>query len=289
MTELFIHPSFGLALLPALGIAGVAWSARWVTRSGAIAAAVTGFLVFWLGGGEAAVPLIAFFVSSSVLSAIGKNRKFSNKSKLLDARIDGQVDGQTAGRSGAQVLANGGAAVALVIAHRALAYHVPIEENRIIQVLFLAAIATVNADTWATEIGSRWGGSPRQLSTWRAAAPGTSGAISIVGTLAAAAGALFIPLCTYKLWELTSAELVAVAWAGLLGSLFDSILGASIQGQFRNPNTNEISDASKSGDKRNALIRGLPWIDNNIVNFAASVGGALFCWALLHYGLRNVL
>jgi uncharacterized protein (TIGR00297 family) len=277
MTELFFHPPIWLALVLALGIAGVAWSARWLTRTGAIATAVTGYLVFWLGGGEAAIPLVAFFVSSSALSAIGRNRK-PKQNDPFDP---------SGGRSGAQVLANGGAAIALVVAHRALAYHVPLEQNRIIQILFLAAIATVNADTWATEIGRRWGGPPRQLSTWRRVAPGASGAISTIGTAAAVAGSLFIPICTYRAWDMTNAEFLAVAWAALLGSLFDSILGASAQAQFRNPATNEVSETAQTDGRRNALIRGLPWIDNNVVNFIASVAGALFCWVLLHYGLRH--
>ncbi len=278
MTDLFIHPPILLALFLAIGLAAIAWSARWLTRSGAITTGVTGFLVFWLGGGAAAVPLIAFFVSSSALSAICRDRTQKQKQSS-----------QSVGRSGVQVLANGGAAVAIVVAHRALAYHVPLEMNRTVQILFLAAIATVNADTWATEIGSRWGGPPRQLSTWRRVAPGASGAISVVGTVAAATGALFIPLCTFRLWGMTNAEFLAVAWAGLLGSLFDSILGAGVQGQFRTPATNEVSDNSVTDGQRNTLIRGLPWIDNNVVNFAASVAGALFCWVLLHYGLRNTL
>ena len=283
MTALFIHPPVWLALLLALGAATVAWSARWVTRTGAIATLITGALVFWLGGGEAVVPLIAFFVSSSVLTAIGRKTKKSAKRKpLIEAD----------GRTGVQVLANGGAAVAIVIAHRVLAYQVPLEQDRIVQILFLAAVAAVNADTWATEIGSRWGGNPRQLSTWRKVAPGTNGAISIIGTIAAAGGALFIPLCSYRLWDMTNAEFAAVAWAGLsVAALFStSFRRATYRAwQFRNPSSNEVTDSPETNGKRNALIRGLPWIDNNVVNFAASVAGALFCWVLLHYGLRRVM
>jgi len=279
MTQLFMHPSIILALCVAFGAAGIALAAGWLTRSGAAAAAITGFLVYWLGGGIAAVPLIAFFVSSSLLTVVGRHRSATKQ----------RISGQSTGRTGVQVCANGGAAVVLVVAHKVFGYHITLDMNRMVQIMFLAAISTVTADTWATEIGSRWGGYARQLSTWRKVAAGTSGAISMVGTAAAAAGALFIPFCAYRLWDMTNAELVAAAWAGLLGCLFDSILGAGLQAQFRNPNTNEISDSAVTNGQRNTLIRGLRWIDNNVVNFIAAIAGALFCWVLLHYGLRRVM
>lgn len=279
MTELFLQPPFWLALILAVGIAGIAWSARWLSRTGAIATGVVGLLVFWLGGGAAAVPLIVFFVSSSLLSLLSKRRKGRSRANAESGSV----------RNAAQVAANGAVAVALVVAHRALAFHTPLDVNRIVQVLFLAAIATVNADTWATEIGGRWGGAPRLLSNWQRVTPGTSGAVSLMGTIGAAAGALLIPLCVYRLWGMTTAEFVAVTWAAFLGSLFDSILGAGVQGQFRNPITNEVSDRAEIDGTKCLLIRGLPWVDNNLVNFAASAAGAFFCWVLLHYGLKNIL
>lgn len=275
---MFVHPPFWLALLLSAGIATSAWSLRWLNKAGAVATGLVGLLVFWLGGGEAAVPLVAFFVSSSILSVLGKARK---------RQMAGHSEAGSR-RDAWQVWANGGTAVALVILHRVLAFHIPLDTNRVIQVLFLASIATVNADTWATEIGGLLAKSPRLLSTWRTAPAGTSGAISIAGTLAAAFGALFIPFCTVRLWGLTTAEFVAVAWAGFLGSLFDSILGAGMQGQYRDRATGTVTENAVIDGRKGNLVHGLAWIDNNVVNLLASISGAVFCWVLLHYGLKSI-
>lgn len=275
---LLIHPPLWFALLLALALAGGAWAVRWLTLRGAIATAGIGLIVFGMGGGKAAAPLLAFFLSSSLLSKLGKSHK---------AGMVGRSD-QDSVRSAGQVLANGGVAAALVLAHRIDAYHLSVDATHTLQILFLAALATVNADTWATELGGLWSGLPRHLASWRRVSPGTSGAISLPGTLASLAGAVFIPFCVYRLWPLSLPELVVVAWAGFLGSLFDSILGASLQAQYRDPVTSEVTERSRQNGKPSLLIRGLPWVNNDVVNFLASIGGALFAWVLLHYGMRNV-
>ncbi len=278
---MLIQPPILAAFLLASIVAGIAFLAGWLSKSGAIATVVVGFLIFWLGGGAAALPLIAFFVSSSLLTVLFKRSAASDP-----GRIPGNRASKSA-RTARQVLANGGVATVLVVVYHTLAYRMPTDTTRIVQIMFLAAIATVNADTWSTEIGGRFGGSPRQLSNWRKVRSGTSGAISLVGTLASVVGAAAIPLCTYKLWGMTNAEAVCVTWAAILGSMADSILGAGIQGQFRDPDTHEISDDKVVDGQEGTLLRGVAWIDNNVVNLMASVCGALFCWILIHYGMRN--
>lgn len=268
-----------VCLLAAAIVSAVGASLKWLSRDGAISATIIGCLVLWLGGGQAIVPLIAFFVSSSILSLVGRQRK-----RTLRSYSDG--DSQ---RTAKQVWANGGVATILVIAHRLMATHYPLEASRLSQILFLAALSTVNSDTWATEIGSLIGGIPRMLSTWKPAPPGASGAVSAMGTLAAVAGAFFVPFCVYRLWDLNGAEFVAAAWAAFLGCIADSILGAGIQAQFKDPQTGLISENAVVDSRPGVLVKGVRWIDNSAVNFISSAIGALFCWVLLHFALRNVM
>jgi uncharacterized protein (TIGR00297 family) len=279
-SPLILHPPFLLALVLAAGIAGVALALKWLTRSGAIATLVVGTTIFWLGGGPAALALAAFFVSSSVLSVVRKASRKSSSSSTPSC---------SHARDMWQVLANGGVGTAIVVAHRLLAYRVPLDTTHVIGLLYLASLAAVNSDTWATEIGRLSGVQPRLLSTWRKASTGISGGVSLPGTVAAALGAAFIPFTVYRLFDLSPAEFVAIAWAGFLGSLLDSNLGAGVQGQFRSTDTGEVGDTAVIDGKPALLIRGLPWFDNNAVNFCCSAGGALFCWLLLTYALRGYM
>jgi len=274
----FIVPPIWLAALLAALLAGGSYALRWLTLSGAIATFCVGLVVYGLGQWQAAAPLLAFFISSSLLSKLGK---LSKAARGIPVEKGDR-------RNAWQVGANGGLATAFVLLHYLLARHLTptiMTLDRYLPMLFLAALATVNADTWATEIGSLAGGTPRLLSNWRPAPPGTSGAISFVGTLAAAGGALFIPLCAYRLWPIATPELITIAWAGFLGSFFDSILGASLQGQFRDAVTGEPTEQNASNGKPAILLRGLRWVNNDMVNLLASIGGALCAWALLRYGV----
>lgn len=273
LSHLLITPPLWLALVVAAAFAGIALAMRWLTRAGALATLVVGFIVVGLGGGKFLVPLLTFFLTSTLLSRMGRARKAGMAA--LTAK------GPT--RDAGQVWANGGVACAVVLLFAYVVHRWPVYETRDLLMLYLAAIAAVNADTWATEIGGLARQSPRLLTNWKPAAPGTSGAITGLGLLAAVAGAIAIPLSAYRLWNLNSVEFVVVAWAGFLGSLVDSVLGASVQAQFRDTTTDELTERVPPKG-RGVCVRGLSWINNDVVNLLASASGVLFAWILLRYG-----
>ena len=59
---------------------------------------------------------------------------------------------------------------------------------------FAGVMATVTADTWATELGVLSTHAPRSITTMRPVAPGTSGGVTLLVLLASALGALLIGL-----------------------------------------------------------------------------------------------
>ncbi len=271
----FIKPELWMALLFAVGFAGLAFALRLLNLSGAIATAVVGFCVFGFGGGLFLVPLLVFFLTSSMLSLFGRKRK----SQAVSASAKGAT------RDAAQVFANGGAAMVLALLFQPLGHRWSLETPRYLLLLFLAALAAVNADTWSTEIGGLSSSDPRLLSNWKRVAAGTSGAITSLGVFAALIGSVVITLAGWFVWHLNLAEFVVVAWAGFLGSLLDSILGASVQALYRDSLTGEATECPRTEGAPNKLIRGLRWVNNDVVNFLASIGGVFCAWLLLRFAL----
>jgi uncharacterized membrane protein len=163
---------------------------------------------------------------------------------------------------------------------------------RVAMLLFLAALAAVNADTWATEIGGLSRARPLLLSTFKRVAPGTSGAVSWLGLFGALLGAAVIPLSawlawpsrsTLLFWRIDAAEMLTVAWAGFVASFADSVLGASVQAQYQCARCGAVSERREHCGRPAVLRRGWRWVTNDVVNFAASVLGVLFAWLLLRY------
>ena len=161
-----------------VGYAG--YRARALSPSGAIAACLVGGTIFGFGGLAWAMVLIAFFISSSLLSFF----KASDTRKLQAS----QTFEKGGKRDAAQVLANGGVAAALA------ALSTPLGGVTLTYLFagFVGALAAATADTWAPEIGVLSKARPRLLTTWKIVDAGTSGAVTLTGIGAALAGAMFL-------------------------------------------------------------------------------------------------
>jgi uncharacterized protein (TIGR00297 family) len=245
-----------LGFFTAAAISFAAYRARSLNRSGALAAVVVGTVIFGIGGWQWAVLLLTFFISSSVLTRAFKTRKSGLSEKFSKG-------GQ---RDAGQVLGNGGLATIFA----GLTFFSPDDPG--LWLGFAAALAASNADTWATELGVLNPHPPRLIThPARIVEKGTSGGISLVGTLAALAGAGLIGLLAGLLnpGGISWLTMFIVAVAGLLGSLFDSLLGATVQAIYRCPSCQKETEQHPfhSCGAPTSQIRGWKWLDNDWVNF----------------------
>jgi len=261
-------------LLAAL-VAYVGYRAKALTAQGAIAAGVVGGTIFGLGGLAWAVILIAFFVSSSALS-------FFKASDLRKRRASETFD-KGGRRDGAQVLANGGVAALLA----ALSSPLGSAAFPYLFAGYVGALAAATADTWATELGVLSRARPRLLTTWAEVDAGTSGAVTLTGIGAASAAALFIGIVSSTALLLLPGEefaprlavpvVIAAVAGGLGGSMLDSLLGATLQASYWCPRCDKATESRihRCGVRSNQ-VRGINVINNDVVNFAATLAGALF-------------
>ena len=258
--------SFLIALGTAAVISYAAYRVGSLNRSGALAATLVGTVILGAGGWAWSVLLLVFFISSSLLT-----RTFQGRKRDL---IKNYAKGGA--RDAGQVLGNGGLATFFA----GLNYFLPHEPW--VWIGFAAALAAVNADTWATELGVLSPVRPRLITNLKPVEKGTSGGVSAWGTLAALAGAAIIALPAYLLavpalgpatpnpaWML----ILPVTIAGLLGSLFDSFLGATVQAMYFCPTCQKDTERHPLHHCGipTTLKRGWSWLGNDWVNLGCGL------------------
>jgi uncharacterized protein (TIGR00297 family) len=243
-------------------IAFVARTVRVLSLGGAVTALLVGTAAA-IAGWTWATLLIVFFVTSSALSRF--------KHAAREARIGGIVEKGNE-RDAVQVLANGG-----VFAGAALLATATSEPAW--AAAALGALAAATADTWATEVGTVAGGSPRSIITLRPLPAGTSGAITVSGTLASIVGAAFIASVSYLMgFGRVSA---AVFVGGVLGSLADSLMGGTIQERRWCDGCSEATERrTHYCGRATRVVGGVPGARNDFVNVVCTLVGAVVAAAL---------
>ncbi|OYT71884.1 MAG: hypothetical protein CFK49_03405 [Armatimonadetes bacterium JP3_11] len=228
-------------------IAVGAHRAHLLTPGGALTAALIGTVVFGVGGVWASIPMVAFFLSGSLLPRIfGRPHK-------------------TERRTAFQVLANGLAPALCCVG--VLLYP---DRSEAFWFGYAAGLATATADTWATEFGMRFSGTAWLITTGKRVTPGESGAVSAIGTVGGSLGAwITASLCTPLIGY--SATVWMAGGMGVLGMFLDSLLGATIQARFRCHTCGAAIERRRCCNATAHPIRGIPWIDNNAVNLLSTL------------------
>jgi uncharacterized protein (TIGR00297 family) len=259
-----------IGILLGITVSLTAWRLGSLSRSGAWAAALTGSLIFGLGGLAWAALLLTFFISSSLLSKAFKKRKIGLSEKFAKGSQ----------RDWGQVLANGGLGALFVVL-----FAIGSAEGSILSLVegwlwfaYAGALASVNADTWATELGVLNPSQPRLITNGRPVEPGTSGAISLYGTLATLGGAVLVGMVAafFSPADQRLLLILAAGLGGLCGSLFDSLLGATVQAIYHCPECDKETERHPlhSCGAVTTQTRGWGWLNNDLVNFLASLVGA---------------
>jgi uncharacterized protein (TIGR00297 family) len=224
-----------------------------LSLSGGLAAFIIGVLIGLGFGVQGLILLGAFFLSSSILSKY----KRSEKKKMDDITQKGEVRDYT------QVLANG-----VIPALCSLFYF--INPSDYFLVAFAVSIAAANADTWASEIGSLSKKAPIHIFKLMRVGAGTSGAISVLGVIASLLGSLLISVLAIILFgDISFMIFLVILISGFMGSIWDTIIGATLQVKYRCPTCQNITEKLTHCQTPTSMISGKRYINNEVTNLSA--------------------
>lgn len=244
-------------------IAALAYFKKKLTAPGAVTAVIVASFIafsFHYGG---LILLGIFFISANLFSLLKRQ---------IDEEAVRSIVAKGDCRDSIQVLANGGVPALISL----LYYFYPSPE---LFCAFVTSIAAVNADTWASEIGTLTKQRPIHVLKWKRVPPGTSGAVSMLGTSAAIVGSFVIVGIAIIIWGQKFTEthtlLLALTVAGFLGNVVDTIIGASFQVEYSCSVCGQDTERFTHCGKRTVHKSGVKWMNNDIVNVSCSLVGAL--------------
>lgn len=209
--------------------------------SGTLLALIFGITIFYLGLGMWWF-FIAVLIDFLILSALATRAKEDVKKALK---------GYEKTRSWKNVVANGLVPVLIVMLYFASQtyWNAGQQAAQIMVFAFVASVAAITADKFASEFGVLGSQEPKDILTNKKVRKGTSGGITWFGTLMGLSGAFLIGLTVFAIGG-SVVVFVVVVVGGVFGNLVDSLLG-----HF---------EEMKIGNKYTS-------------NLVCSVAGALFC------------
>ncbi|GAA5810649.1 hypothetical protein MFLAVUS_004073 [Mucor flavus] len=250
-----------------------------LTWDGAAAAFVLGMVTFSSSLSVFTVVLLTFFLTSSKLTKFKAERK-----RVLEAEYEASSE-----RNYVQVLCNGLAGGIAVILFQALCEsqnYTCFNQARWSTVLLWAYIGHYGCcagDTWASELGILNKELPILVTTLKKVPAGTNGGVSGLGLAASFAGGTVVGLsaaitlffeqpCHGFAWEIV----LLGSFAGVVGSMIDSFLGATVQESLYSEDRKVIVSERVPGENIK-VICGSAILDNHQVNFLASFLTSSMC------------
>lgn len=228
-----------------------------LTYPALILALIFAFIITYYGGFTSFLILVSVFFGSIITKIFNKSKK-GKKRKLI------------------QIISNVGVGTLSLIIFK-------ITANNIYLLIYASVMAESLADTLASDIGMLSKKEPINILTLKKGEKGLSGNISILGLTSALIGSILIGVIYFIGIEKNVISLIIIILSGFLGSLIDSILGASIQVKYKCEKCEKITEKNEHCGKKTIYYKGIKWIDNNLTNLLSNGIIFIILFVILKY------
>ena len=249
--------NLGISIILSLLLGLIAHLKKALTMPALILAVLFSTLITYFGGITSFIILVVVFLGSIITKLFNKNKK-RYKRKLI------------------QIISNVGVGTLSLIIYK-------ITANDIYLLIYASVMAESLADTLASDIGILSKREPINILTLKKGERGLSGNISLLGLISALVGSLLIGAIYYIGIEKNINSFLIIVLSGFLGSLVDSILGASIQVKYKCEKCKKITERKEHCGKKTNYYKGIKWIDNNLVNLLSNLIIFIILLMILNY------
>ena len=195
---------------------------------------------------------ILFFVESIISRAT--TRAFNKMTNLPKEKH---------ARGASQILANTAVAIVSITLYFFL-------EAPIFLFASVVSIAEEFSDSIASDVGRLSRRAPRDILSFKSVDAGISGGVSVLGISSALFASFAAATIPFAFGEMEAGVFLILAAVAFLGTLFDSVLGSAVQGLFRCPACNTLTEHTTHCDVEAVRIKGFKIITNSIVNLLSS-------------------
>ena len=249
--------NLGISIILSLLLGLIAYLKKALTMPALILAVLFSTLITYFGGLTSFIILVVVFLGSIIAKLFHKNKK-SNKRKLI------------------QIISNVGIGALSLIIYK-------FTSNDLYLLIYASVMAESLADTLASDIGVLSKNEPINILTLKKGERGLSGNISFLGLTSALIGSLLIGTIYYIGMDKSITSFIIIILSGFLGSLIDSILGASIQVKYKCTKCKKITERKEHCGKKTNYYKGIKWIDNNLVNLLSNAIVFIILLIILNY------
>jgi uncharacterized protein (TIGR00297 family) len=192
--------------------ASAGWWARSVTIPGAVTGAGIGTVIAAGSGWASWWLLVLMFGTVVAATRVGITGKRA-------ARIDEPREGR---RGVGNAVANAGLAAGAAAVYATTG-------SEMAQLAVMASLITSGSDSVASEIGKAWGHPTWQILQWRSVPAGTSGGVSVAGTLAGAVAASALAAAAVRMGVMAPLIAACVVAGAVLAGLVEGVVARPLE------------------------------------------------------------